>query len=191
MTTLSRWILTLLRVFFLAGSHSRWSRRKKTSSGSVQALPIFHCWTACSGNQRLSVPGLDSDPREQKKINLSPGKLSQTEPPKIQRDFGRHSFPIWRWAGGFALFLHFSLVLHRTENPTETRHAHTTTAQFLLFRSPMCTTHNTAAAAGWSLDSTFSRLREEKFSFTRTFLDANPRWENALFSSIDSTKRSN
>lgn len=59
---LSRWL-----------THSRWSRRrKKTSSGSVQALPIFHCGTACSGNQRHPVPGLDSDPREQTKINLSP-----------------------------------------------------------------------------------------------------------------------
>lgn len=108
MTTLSRWILTLLRILFLPGSHSRWSRTQSKKN----FLRFNHFQISTTGSLAPAVndvTALDWDPPKTKK-NLSiytPLSYDKTNHPKSNGTSG-DTFSIWSWAGRFTLFLHFS-----------------------------------------------------------------------------------
>lgn len=100
---------TLLRVLFLPGSHSRRSRWK------IFRL-LFTAGPFAPGSWRLPI--------------------TQTDPPKIQRDFGRHLFDYNLAEVGWRIrtfpSLHFSLRCcwlagtgPKTRHRDETRHTHT------------------------------------------------------------------
>lgn len=144
MTTLSRWILTLLRVLFLPGSHSRWSLNKKKLPlvlfNHFQIFTVGPLAPAINGNRFLdSIPILGSKQNQ----FISPLSYNKPNHPKSNGTSG-DTFSIWRWAGGFELFLHFtSHCAAPNRKPDPRRDTHTRPQPNSFFFA----LHNTAAAA--------------------------------------------
>lgn len=187
MTTLSLrwWILTLLLLgscwldcsFSLTHRHRRhtltlWSRKRKTSTAlypstsklipESASIRIDDITNSCQSKQAALI----FFRCQQQPNRAGPGPLKSEIPtgPLSGRDtFG--AFLARRWVSNS----HFSFTSHSSA------HAHTTTAQFLRFSLSTTPQHHRLLVL--LLDSTFSRLREEKFSFTRP----TELLENALF----------